>query len=102
MIKKILAILGAIMLIASIIKGYHAFDARIAKAEDIKQLRQSVKQLNQRIDRNSDDDRARDIQRRIWDLEAHYAKSPPMPNSVKREIESLRIEHEQLVNKWVK
>jgi cell division protein FtsL len=102
MIKKIGSILAVVMLIASIIATYHAFSAWVAKAEDIRQIRQSIQKLNQRIDKGADEDRARDLQKRIWDLEAHYAKNPPMPDTVKKEIDCLKTEREQILLKWAK
>lgn len=102
MIKKFKLILASIMLLAGIVTTYHAFDTYVAKAEDIQQIRKSILKLNQRIDKRSDFDAARDIQRRIWDLEAEYKKNPPMPESVKREIELLRQDRERLLDKWIK
>ena len=102
MIKKIITILSAIVLIAGIIATYHTFDSYIAKAEDIQQIRKSIDKLNQRIDRNSDMDRARDLQKRIWDLESHYAKNPPMPTTVKNEIECLKLERKELLTRWAR
>jgi len=102
MLKKVGAILGAAVLIAGIVGTYHAFDSYVAKAEDIQQIRQSIQKLNQRMDKKADYDQARDIQQRIWDLEAHYRKNPPMPESVRREIMCLTAERENLLSKWVK
>ena len=102
MLKKVGAILGAAVFLAGMIASYHAFDCYVAKAEDIKQLRSSVQKLNSRMDRREDMDRARELQHRIWDLERHYQKNPPMPQSVRREIQMLQAERENLLTKWAK
>ena len=101
MIKKIGGILGAAVLLAGIIGSYHAFDSYVAKAEDIKQLRSSIQKLNERMDRKADLDRARELQRRIWDLERHYA-GKPIPAMVQAEIDCLKTERQELLTKWAR
>ena len=38
----------------------------------------------------------------IWDLEAEWVKNPPMPVSVKHEIQCLQEDRQELIDKWQK
>jgi hypothetical protein len=90
MIKKISTIAGCVISIGIIVAWFINYDAAVVKAEDMKPIQQSIKLLNQRIDRSSLEQARRDYQRRIWMLEDRYGRQvSAMPGEVRTEYRCL-------------
>ena len=70
--KKIALWAGIGASIVAIVLFFNELNSNIAKAEDIRVIQQSIKQLNTRLEYKILSDQARELQRRMWDMEERY------------------------------
>lgn len=86
MIKRIGAIAGCIISLGIIVGWFINYDAKVVKAEDMKQIQQSLIKLNRRIDCSDLRGTRADYQKRIWVLEDRYGRDvAAMPPGVRDE-----------------
>lgn len=70
--KKILAAIAAISVLAGLVFGVNAYETKFATAEDIKQIREDIELLAERLENKILEDKVHDLQRRLWSLEDRY------------------------------
>jgi hypothetical protein len=63
--KKLISILGAVVVLCGLLTAYHGLDTYVAKAADLALVAQ-------RLDAKIDGDRADRIQDRLWKIEDRY------------------------------
>lgn len=92
MMKRILQVISAVAVIAGIIFGVGSYETKFATAEDMKQVRQDILLLAQRLENKILEDKIHDTQRRIWSLEDRYGGTavPEAPQAIKDQYRELR------------
>ena len=90
MIKKVMAVIGMILALASVVGLLFSLDGRWAHSEDVERL---AIRLEQKIQQ----DRARDLQQRQWTLEDRYGKEEKMPQSVREEYRGILAERSEIL-----
>lgn len=92
MVKRISQLIAALAVIAGIVFGVSAYETKFAAAEDMKQVRQDILLLAQRLENKILEDKIHDLQRRLWALEDRYDGSgvPSAPLTVKEQYRELK------------
>lgn len=100
-VKRVFSVIAAIAVLSGIIFGINAYEAKFATAEDIKQVRQDIVLLGERLEQKILSDRAHSLQQRIWSLEDHYggAGVPQAPSEVKENYRELKYDLKLLLAK---
>jgi len=87
--KRIISIASAIIVIASIVTLCFGLNDYVAKSADLDYWVGDYQQYK-------DSQRLKLLQERVWQLQQHYMKNPPTPQSVQEEILFLQMEIEEL------
>ena len=95
-ITRIVAVIGAIAVLAGLIFGINAYETKFATAEDISHIRSDIELLGDRLENKIQEDRIHALQERIWKLEDRYGgvMIPKAPAAVKEHYRELRYQIE--------
>ena len=97
-LNKAATIITILIGIPIIVSTIIAFENHWASAEDMKNVQQSIVQINKRLDQKILEDRLSNIQNRIWILEDRY-KNTDMPVEIKKIYRSLVTEKDKLIKR---
>mgnify|MGYP005637423745 CR=1 FL=1 len=96
---KLPVIISSVVGIFALIGGLYAFDCNYTRAEDHNNLHKDHAQLENRFERQLLQDDARNLQRRMWDMQREYgdvrAKKSQEYKEVKSEREMIMIKLNQ-------
>lgn len=95
--KKILAAGTTLTLFLGIIGGIVMYDDRLAKSDELKEVKGDIELLGKRLQQKIVSDRIHNLQKRIWALEDRYGGVgiPNAPQHIKGEYRQLRVDLEQ-------
>jgi hypothetical protein len=87
---KLPVIISSVVGIFALIGGLYAFDCTYTRAEDHKNLHQEHNQLESRFERQLLQDDARNLQRRMWDMQREYGDLAAQKSQEYKEVKSER------------
>lgn len=97
-LNKLATVISILVGIPTIIGAIIVLENHWASAEDMKNIQQSIVQINKRLDQKILEDRLSNIQNRIWALEDRY-KNTDMPMEIKNIYRSLVTERDKLIKR---
>jgi len=99
--QKVTAIVGALVIIGSVVGATVRIDTRYAKTTQVYSLTEAVNYVGMRLDQKIIQDRISDLQDRIWKIEDRY-RGKPMPQDAIEAIRQYKKEIRDLERKLKK